>query len=49
MEFAADDGTGMGYSVGSLAGTTEINFAFNAKVGVLSKTYSCYGLESTFV
>ena len=49
MEFSADDGTGMGYSVGGLAGTAEINFAFNAKVGILSKTDSCYGLEPIFV
>ena len=38
--FEADDGTGMGYSVRSLAGAAEINFAFDAKVGVLSKTDS---------
>ena len=49
MVFFADDGTGMGYSVGSLAGPAEINFAFNAKVGVLSKTDSYYRLEPIFV
>ena len=40
MEFDADDGAGMGYSVRSLAGAAEINFAFNTVVGVLSKTDS---------
>ena len=40
MVFDADDITGMGYSMGSLAGTAEINFAFNASVGVLSETDS---------
>ena len=40
MVFNADEGTDMGYSVGSLAGTAEINFAFNTKVGVVSKTDS---------